>query len=232
MAMGLSSLAIALAGALLLLLLLPPVPRADATTLTYHMAAHEKACFYGVASKENEKMAFYFAVQAGGSFDVDYEVLGPDNKVIMFGQKEKQGDYVFAAHKAGDYSFCFSNVASSYEDKIIDFDVTVERDVSRDLSSTAVEDPNKKEEKLQKAKEEVRPLEEAIMRIRDNLGRLHRDQRYFRLRENRNFDTVKSTEQRIFWLSLVQNGFIVLVAVVQVFVIQTFFSKSSGRGRV
>ena len=33
-----------------------------ATALTYNIAAHEKACFYAETKKDNEKVAFYFAV--------------------------------------------------------------------------------------------------------------------------------------------------------------------------
>lgn len=34
-----------------------------ATTLTYRMAPHERACFYAIANKVEEKVAFYFAVR-------------------------------------------------------------------------------------------------------------------------------------------------------------------------
>lgn len=33
-----------------------------ATALTYNVEAHEKACFYADTKKDNEKVAFYFAV--------------------------------------------------------------------------------------------------------------------------------------------------------------------------
>ncbi|KAJ1557288.1 hypothetical protein HK405_000342, partial [Cladochytrium tenue] len=88
-----------------------------ATTVTYTMAAHERACFYGTALAENEKLAFYFAVQYGGSFDVDYEVKAPDGRVVLSGEREQQGDFVMAAPTAGDLSFCFFNVAASFAEK-------------------------------------------------------------------------------------------------------------------
>jgi hypothetical protein len=43
---------------------------------------------------------FYFAVQSGGSFDVDYVVMDPDDKVLLEGNNERQGDYIFTANKA------------------------------------------------------------------------------------------------------------------------------------
>ncbi|KAJ1540009.1 hypothetical protein HK405_012158, partial [Cladochytrium tenue] len=112
----------------------------------------------------------------------------------------------------------------------IDFDITAERETSREMATTAVVDPTKETEKLNKAQEELRDLRELVMRVKEGLSRLGRNHRYFRLRENRNFDTVRSTESRVFWLAIIQTGFTVLVAVAQVFVIQAFFGGSSGGG--
>lgn len=38
------------------------ITNVTATALTYNIAAHEKACFYAETKKDNEKVAFYFAV--------------------------------------------------------------------------------------------------------------------------------------------------------------------------
>lgn len=42
---------------------------ATATALTYKLTPNEKECFYTHVAKEGSKVAFYFAVQSGGSFD-------------------------------------------------------------------------------------------------------------------------------------------------------------------
>jgi hypothetical protein len=64
-------------------------------------------------------------VQAGGSFDVDYEVVGPGDKIVMDGQKERQGDFVFTATEAGEYRFCFNNQMSTFAEKFVDFEIAV-----------------------------------------------------------------------------------------------------------
>lgn len=97
----------------------------SATALTYKMAANEEACFYANADKQGLKIAFYFAVQSGGSFDINYEVTGPGDKVIMDGEKERQGDFVFTANQIGDYKFCFDNDMSTYQEKFVDFEIAV-----------------------------------------------------------------------------------------------------------
>jgi len=41
----------------------------SATALTYKLTPNEKECFYSHVVKKGSKVAFYFAVQSGGSFD-------------------------------------------------------------------------------------------------------------------------------------------------------------------
>jgi len=95
------------------------------TALTYKLGASEKACFFTNVERQDAKVAFYFAVQSGGSFDVDYSVYGPNDKKIMEGEKERQGDFVFTAQNPGEYRFCFNNEMSTFADKMVDFEVAV-----------------------------------------------------------------------------------------------------------
>ena len=71
------------------------------------------------------KVAFYFAVQSGGAFDVDYSVVGPNERKIMEGTKERQGDFVFTANDVGEYRFCFNNEMSTFAEKTVDFEISV-----------------------------------------------------------------------------------------------------------
>jgi hypothetical protein len=64
-------------------------------------------------------------VQSGGSFDVDYSVVGPTDKVILDGTKERQGDFVFTANDPGEYRFCFNNEMSTFAEKMVDFEIAV-----------------------------------------------------------------------------------------------------------
>ncbi|TPX72972.1 hypothetical protein SpCBS45565_g00085 [Spizellomyces sp. 'palustris'] len=193
----------------------------SATTLTYKMDPHERACFYTSAKSAGEKIAFYFAVQSGGSFDIDYEVVGPNGVQILQGQKERQGDFVFSASGPGEHSFCFSNSMSTFTEKVIDFDVTAEHESH--LTSPVGHDLSGKED----AKKQVRPLEESIENLGEALGGISKQQKYFRTRENRNFDTVKSTQNRLFWFGALEVLMLVGTSLFQVFVIQTLFNKSA-----
>jgi len=113
------------------------------TALTYKLGANEKSCFFTFVEQKGAKVAFYFAVcrsifttiteltffcyqvQSGGSFDVDYTVVGPNEKVILDGSKERQGDFVFTANDAGEYRFCFNNEMSTFAEKMVDFEIAV-----------------------------------------------------------------------------------------------------------
>lgn len=185
--------------------------QAAATALTYKLVAHEKACFYTAAETKGQKIAFYFAVQSGGSFDVDYEVIGP-NKIILEGFKERQGDFVFTANEIGEYRFCFNNEMSTYTDKFVDFEIAVENEVRASLPSKQGSSP-----------EQTSALEESILKISGQLSTITRNQKYFRTRENRNFSTVRSTENRIVNFSLVQCGLVIAMGALQVFIVRFFF---------
>lgn len=45
--------------------------------------------------------------------------------MILSGEKERQGDFVFTANYPGDYEFCFSNEMSTFADKFVDFEISV-----------------------------------------------------------------------------------------------------------
>ncbi|PMD21566.1 endosomal cargo receptor [Hyaloscypha hepaticicola] len=187
-------------------------PLVSATALTYKLAANEKACFFTNVENKGAKLAFYFAVQAGGSFDVDYEVGGPGDKIIMDGKKERQGDFVFTASETGEYRFCFNNEMSTFAEKFVDFEIAVENEQRASIPSKQGTSP-----------EQTSALEESIFKISGLLSTITRNQKYFRTRENRNFSTVRSTERRIFNFSVMESLMMVCMAGLQVFIVRFFF---------
>ncbi|KAL2753861.1 hypothetical protein ACRALDRAFT_1049417 [Sodiomyces alcalophilus JCM 7366] len=188
------------------------VNQVAATALTYKLGASEKACFYATTVKPEEKIAFYFAVQSGGSFDVDYTVTGPHGKVILDGEKDRQGDFVFTGIEQGEYEFCFNNEMSTFAEKYVDFEITVESDKRAELPSKQGTSP-----------EQTTVLEESVFKLSSRLSTISRGQKYFRTRENRNFATVRSTEYRIINFSMIQCILIALMGGLQVFVVRFFF---------
>lgn len=183
-----------------------------ATALTYRLSPSETACFYTWVDTPGSKVAFYFAVQAGGSFDLDYNVLGPNDRTVMEATKERQGDFVFTAKEVGEYRVCFDNDMSTFSEKTVDFEITVENETRAQLPSKQGTSP-----------EQTSALEESIYKLSGQLSTINRMQKYFRTRENRNFSTVKSTESRIFNFSVIESGLMVCMAGLQVFIVRFFF---------
>ncbi|KAI9758438.1 MAG: hypothetical protein M4579_003068 [Chaenotheca gracillima] len=184
----------------------------SATALTYKLTPNEKACFFTWVENKGAKVAFYFAVQAGGSFDVDYSVVGPNEKIIMEGTKERQGDFVFTAMDPGEIRVCFNNEMSTFAEKFVDFEIAVENEERAKLPSRQGTSP-----------EQTTALEESIYKLSGQLSTINRNQKYFRTRENRNFSTVRSTERRIFNFSVIEGVMMVTMAGLQVFIVRFFF---------
>ncbi|KAJ1919221.1 hypothetical protein IWQ60_007296 [Tieghemiomyces parasiticus] len=195
---------------------------ARAVTLTYWVGANEKACFYTNVNQIGKKIGFYFAGQAGGNFDIDYTVTDPRERVVLEGKAEKQGDFVLNGNVLGEYSFCFSNEVASREDKLIDFDISVEDEVRAEHADAS------SPESSEVAKDDMK-VDQSLHLIASGLNRVERDLKYFRTRENRNKNTVLSTQDRVFFFGVVDTIAIFAVAALQVFAIRTFFSTKTSK---
>ena len=105
-------------------------------------------------------------MQSGGSFDIDFEIKDPNDKNLLDGQRERQGDYVLTANNVGEYSFCFTNDMSTLAEKLIDFDIMVESEPRRE--------PSTKPGQLQ---DHSSALEESIFRLNGQLLSVKRTQK-------------------------------------------------------
>jgi hypothetical protein len=208
----------------------------EATTLSYRMQPHERACFFTEVKRISEKIGFYFAVQEGGNFDVDFEIIDPESKITFSGITERQGDYVFASKLQGEYSFCFSNTMSTFTEKVIDFDITVEHDVhpigyiKSELVKAVGKTVEAKQEGIKKT-----PMQDLLSmtsnQLVNSVAAISRQQRVLRTKEHRNTSIIGSTESRIVWFALLESLLVAALSVAQVYMIRTFFAKS-GRTRV
>ncbi|THH10908.1 hypothetical protein EW146_g8230 [Bondarzewia mesenterica] len=214
----------------LLLALLALAATVDASALTTALAANERLCFYADVDKAGEKIGFYFAVQSGGSFDIDFEVKDPNEKVLLDGVRERQGDYVLTANTAGEYAFCFENDMSTLTEKLVDFDIMVESEPRRAASAQPGQ-----------ISEHTSSLEESIFRLNGMLLNVKRMQKHFHTRENRGFSIVKSTQGRLYWYAILETLAVIGMAIptdaslrnsFQVYVLQTFFTKTGRRYKV
>jgi len=145
--------------------------------------------------------------------------MGPNEKLLLQLEKERQGDYVFTANDVGEYSFCFSNDMSTFAEKVVDFEISIENE--KRPSQVAAADKNAKSPQAH-----TESMDESLFRLTGELSQVDRMQKYQKTRESRNFNTVTSTESRIFWFSVTELGLIVAMSALQVFVVRTFFSTA------
>lgn len=153
----------------------------------------------------------------------------------MDGQKERQGDFVFTASDMGEYRFCFNNEMSTFAEKFVDFEIAVSWTqvvygiwrANCLLLQVENEERTSLPSKQGTSPEQTTALEESIFKLSGQLSTITRNQKYFRTRENRNFSTVRSTERRIFNLSVIEGLMMVAMAALQVFIVRFFFQVSS-----
>lgn len=147
------------------------------------LSPHQRSCYYAWVDQVGEKVGWYFAVQSGGNFEIDWSVTSPSNKIIVDGSKERQADIIFTGQEIGEYTFCFEEPAFA-GDKLVDFDITVESEprLSMPLNPSAL------------LSDHSAPLESSISKVQEQLTDITRTQRYFRTWENRGFDLVRSTK--------------------------------------
>ena len=125
--------------------------------------------------------------------------------IIIDGERERQGDYIFTAYKIGEYAFCFSNELSSFSDKLVDFDIMVESE-PRPVAPA----------KPTSLTEQTSSLEESIYKLSGSLSSIQRTQKYFRTRDSRNRSTVSSTAWRISLFAIGESALMIGMSAFQV----------------
>lgn len=202
-----------------LILLVTSLGLANATALTFVLPANDKQCFYAFNNRQNSNIGYYFAVQAGGAFDVNYTIKGPNRAVIVEMEKQRQGDYLFNADQIGEYEFCFDNEMSTFAEKVIDFEIKTEDDLeAKKIKANLPMAPTENSA--------VENMQTLVETIEQKLSTLENALNYYKTRNNRNQSTVKSTKNRIYWFSLFDLGLMLAMAAFQVMVVKFFFQGS------
>lgn len=190
------------------------------SALTFTLGAQETSCFYIFTTKPRTSISYYFAVQSGGAFDVDYTIKNPRDEVIVLEDKQRQGDFVFTADLVGEYEFCFANDMSTFAEKVVDFEIKFESEEGMDFKADMPDQPNSK------PIAHVESMQSTVDSIDSQLDGLLRTLQYYKTRNNRNQATVKSTESRIYYFSIFEVLLMVGMAALQITIVQLFFKGS------
>lgn len=191
-----------------------------ATPFTFQLKALETLCWYVSTDRPNTEISFYYTVQLGGSFDVDYVVKRPDGHVQYSKNKEAQSEFTFNANQVGEWEFCFSNGMSLYADKIIDFEIKADSELGPQYRAQMPVLPNTK------PMAHVLTMQQTVDEIENQLDQLTKQLRYYKVRNARNQATVRLTELRIFYFSVFEVLLMVGMAALQIAIVQLFFKGS------
>lgn len=191
-----------------------------AIPLTVKLGPSETQCVYTEVATPGAKIGFYFAVQSGGSFDINVSIKGPNDFVEYKEAKEKQGEFSFSVSVPGEYEFCLSNDMSTFSEKVVEFEIVDDSprsgtDADSDLIQAALPDVKIKD---------ADKVEAYIGQIETRANNVLKALQYYKMRNNRNQSTVKSTERRIFWFSLTDLVLMVGMAGFHVTVVHFFFN--------
>jgi hypothetical protein len=89
-----------------------------------------------------------------------------NEKLLLDGQRERQGDYVLTANTIGKHSFCFENDMSTLTNKLVDFNIMVG-------SEPRLEAPAKPGQ----IQEQTDALQESIYKLNSQLMSIKRTQK-------------------------------------------------------
>lgn len=191
----------------------------SASALTFTLGAQEKSCFYIFTEKPRTSVNFYFAVQSGGSFDVDYAIKNPKGVIIHSDEKQRQRDFMINADEVGEYEFCFANGMSTFAEKVVDFEIKFQDENDIYKAKMPVQ-PNSQ------PNTHVEGMQTTIDNIDLQLDNLLKALQYYKTRNNRNQATVRSTESRIYYFSIFEVLLMVGMAFLQITIVQIFFKGS------
>ncbi|SCU94491.1 LAME_0F07646g1_1 [Lachancea meyersii CBS 8951] len=164
-----------------------------------------KECLYFDLTSHEDAVVMSYQVLTGGNFEIDFEITSPDGHVIVTEKQKKYSDFLLKSFGLGQYSFCFSN---SYGTALKKVEVTLELEKESLGANSAPEDALSSH---------------SIEEIERNLSKISRMMDYLRAREWRNMDTVKSTESRLVWMSMLIMGLMVGISVIQATIVQFLF---------
>jgi p24 family protein gamma-3 len=182
----------------------------NSVQLTFELPDNERQCFYEHVGKGVNSIV-EFQVVTGGNYDVDMVMKSPRGKILYQDQKKQYDSFRHQAEEEGIYEVCFSNEFSTFTHKVVFFDWTV-GDEAPLLSPSSPE-------------KALTFLESSAQNIHDKLNKILDDQTHYRLREAQGRAHAEDLNERVQIWSLMQLAVVVIIGVLQVTLIRSFFSN-------
>ncbi|KAL6948951.1 hypothetical protein ACO0QE_001431 [Hanseniaspora vineae] len=195
----------------------------NANPVTFKVS--QKECVHVTTPEEGCRVVYYFAVQAGDNneYEINYSIYGPESEqALATRDRERQGEWEFVAALGGEYSFCFEPSTSNSK-RTIDFDVkyTCPNYIGNSkFTESFLKDASRH------YNEEDTKMDNFLDTLDVKFNALEKNLEYYKTRNNRNQQTVESTERRIFWFSLSALTLTGLITVGQSYLLKYVFQRS------
>ncbi|AAS51946.1 ADR026Wp [Eremothecium gossypii ATCC 10895] len=176
------------------------------TPMSVMLPAFSRECVYFDLKEGQDHILMSYQVLTGGNFEIDFEITAPEGNVIGSDTRSKYGDFHVYSWGVGQYSFCFTNSYGTALKKV-EFTLGLQE----------------QERKVEKEDPEDLLALDSIDEINRNFDHITKIMAYLRAREWRNMSTVKSTESRLVWLSVLTALVMIGVSAGQSIMVQFFF---------
>lgn len=178
--------------------------------LTFELPDNAQQCFYEHISKD-ESTIVEFQVVTGGNYDVDMTMKSPSGKVLYTDKKKQYDSFRHKTEVEGVYEVCFSNEFSTFTHKVVYIDWTV-----------GSEEPLVQPASPQKS---LTFMESSAQSIHEKLNEVLDDQTHYRLREASGRGHAEELNERVQNWSISQLAVVILVGLLQVTLIRSFFNN-------
>ncbi len=147
------------------------LPLTDAfSSFTITVPSGQSLCFFEKLNP-TDRLDLSFQVSAGGSLDIDFNVMDPAGKMLRSLKSATTDTFGFDASEQGSYEYCFANKKTSKSEKIVTFIVR------------GPDEKSKLETKYKSNEVTHEPLQQGIRSLIDSVNVIRDEQSYLVARE-------------------------------------------------
>jgi len=199
---------------------------------------------FTIEVRAGQDECFYETVQAGETIDVDYQVIdgGSQNDMSIGFRLTKPDGYPLASdlrkrdnvhrtvvRESGDYEICFDNTFNKYSQKLVFFELIVEKEGQDDSSREERSEEAYVRELPQDPYEEMVRLEivKTLAQIHERMSQTKHYQEQLRNQEFRDRSIAERNFERVNFWSILQVSAMLVAGGVQVMLVRSLFDESS-----
>ncbi|GAV03943.1 hypothetical protein RvY_14301 [Ramazzottius varieornatus] len=199
------------------------------STLTVQIPAGRIECFYHTAT-QNVPFELEYQVISGGELDINLAVRNPNAQIVIQEHKKNDNLHRFDAAVPGEYQICFDNSFSTFQPKLVFFEVFEDRKETHaaEFHQLGING----QMPVDAVGLKVEDLQNSLGKVHLNLEKVVKSQTVVRHFEAVDRVILESNFDKVNTYSGIQTAVMVVVGVVQVVMVRSLFEERSKIGRV